>query len=330
MLKFYFIIIVFFVNSCGNFEDTKVIREVNGTFSDDKTEALIVESHYYTSTPNNPYYYDPNAHDYEVYIYRADLKLSNRNLLINWKEEYYDKSLGTTVKISSGGNIQYHPIYWLKAKKRLIGLNFERKGPFIVELDTGVRHLLVYEQSFFSNLLPTNELFLVNNMNGTCIAPSPDGLITAVMYSASYIKNKFDLYFRYILAIYDTETASFIDAARVNASNNETGIDITPYYPNNYKYEFLWSKDSQGIFVPYSSQEAFYYKITNNKLIEIKTNMVPKYSVITYANEVCTNSNMIKLVERYNRTNIELVFQTNYIDFYDIPLELLENINYIF
>ena len=208
----------------------EVVRQVNGSYSDDNSAVLLVESRYKTSNPLNPYYYDPEASDFEVVLYQSSTNLKDSVEILRFKEEVVNPD-GTVSSMSSGGGIQYNPIYWLKARKRLIGMNFIDNGAYILDLDTGIKHFLSYSPDAFAKLLPNQYLFLSNQFDPYSIVPSPDSTTVGVIFLSGYLIGQFTINSIYILSFFDTASSKIITSKYIPASNPERTI-FMPSFSN--------------------------------------------------------------------------------------------------
>ena len=229
----------------------------NGSWAQDGSEVLLVESRWQSSDPSQPYYNDEGS-EWEVVLYRATPDLATKTELLRFPDE---------AEIMGGG-ILYKPVFWLKEAGQVVGLEYNI--PFARDLATGLRADArmpdAVTQAHFEGFdIPTDEGLVQS------YAPSPDGRTLAVFYVLGYAPEgggPFDIAFRHVVAFFDLEAKlSYLGShvldhwagAMENLQFDQVVADVglpvveppavSDREPLSFPASFLWAPDSSGIYV---------------------------------------------------------------------------------
>ncbi len=308
-----------------------VDREVNFSFADDFSEAIVVVSRYTTTQPEQPFYNDSSAQHYRVLLKRTSTNNQGRTDFYEWTESFTDSQTGEEVEIDGGGNIAYAPVYWLKSRQRLIGEGFDLSGAFILELDSGKRRRLDPNAAFQVALGKDEYLWLSNAFTANSIIPSPDSEKVAVLFQAAYEGNSFyDLRFKNLLAFYRVSDASLIMSGIVPTTKDEQHVQIlNTYTPNSLKgYNLLWSPDGQGVFLPITTNVSFFASADSNQICFIRTNLLPQFPYPPRGGPFLPDGTVFEVIQSGNESHIELTKLSNW--FSQTNLLPLNQIDYVF
>ncbi len=224
-------------------EDVEVVREINACWNAANDRILLVESHYLTPDPQEPYYDATQGHDWSIVLYRTDVDLSNREEILRWDEE-----------AEPGGGLEYSLIYWFWNEKRFVGMEYNI--PWLTNLETGERTLLVPPDDVLFELFGD----LMEGAAVQDVTPAAGGEVIGVFITVAYLPDPddpFDLHFLHAMSFFDPADGRHVGSVRIPFANDRVDPHLTPAEPVvRDRYHFLWKPDASAVYVLYR-QEAF-------------------------------------------------------------------------
>lgn len=244
--------------SCDLFPPVEMSVRANGAWAHDSSAVLLVESRYLTHRQDAAYW-APEAghHDWRTVIYVAEAgALGDLREIASWPDEFGD---------SSGGWMQSVPVSWHRDADagRLFYVSGGR--PTVRSLSDGTATILDLPNASALTLLglPAEEVGV------RAVLPSPDGMLTAVLYEVVTADSgaAFGLLFTYAVAFFDrsgTYLAGYAPADRFSleqlrlepppiepALSNPEPPAFQPYEatPAYLPALFLWAPNSRGVYL---------------------------------------------------------------------------------
>ena len=146
----------------------------NGAFDEEDGSVLLAGSA--RRTPEGgPWYYDPDARDWETVFFEAGPDLEDPVELARFPE----------VDRGQGGAILSATLAWRRDARRVVAL--EAHAPVVYDLDAGARRVLVLPDAELERLFLLPDVDLRPFAAPVAVAPSPDGATIAVHYTASLL-----------------------------------------------------------------------------------------------------------------------------------------------
>jgi hypothetical protein len=228
----------------------------NAAFADEDSAVLLASSSRMTSG-DSPWYYDPNATDWQVVFHEASVTLGDVT------------EIGRALDISQaqGGGILSAPLYWLRAQERAVAHEYHQA--VVYELTTGTRRVFDLSPSERDRLFTRIEADLSEDATPSTVTPSPDGETLAVHFIAPFAGpgGIFDLRFHHAIAFFDIDDGALLGAEEITPFNGEdmqlrlSPPNPVPFYdtvepPAHQRFNFLpasfvvtclWAKDSSGV-----------------------------------------------------------------------------------
>ncbi len=221
--------------SCASAPLSEVALDATGAWSEDGAAVLVVQVRYRTSNTREPFFNAPSARDWQFVAQEADRTLGNRKELLRWTNASGD-----------GGGLPHQPIFWLRARRRLIFV--ESQTPILLDLVRGERFTLRPPETVLATLFGEH---LVQNAFARSPVPAPDGSIVAVFFTATYLDAGplSPQRFRHAVCFFDAASGSHLHSTRVPYADDTLDPALTPL-PRElpHYWRFLWRSDSRGVF----------------------------------------------------------------------------------
>lgn len=229
----------------------------NAAFADDDSAVLLAASSRVT-TGASPWYYDPNATDWEVVFFESSPSL----------DDVIEIMRAPDISTEQGGGILSAPLYWIKDDARAVVAEYHQA--VVYELTTGVRRVFDLSPVERDRLFTLPDIDLSDAAGPYTVVPSPDGETLSVHYFSPYEGpgGVFDLRFHHAIAFFSIDDGTLIAAAEITPLN---GFDLQlrlqpplpePMYdtteppaiqrlsivPAHAVVTQLWAKDSSGVY----------------------------------------------------------------------------------
>lgn len=250
------LLLLAFAYGCSGATEVRV--RMNGAFSSEGTEALLVETRYRTTAPGEPWFHAPSASDWTTVFLRADQELRDVQELARFD----DRSQG------QGGGIQSGALYWLAAHGRAVAIEYHEAVLF--DLRTETLTVLDLPREVRDSIFVRSELDLSDYASPLAAVPAPDESRIAVFYTASYLGpgGFVDVRFVHALAFFDVdgrferamELSPWSDTEEDLVLSFPTPSPLPPnpdppdfqewgMVPGLYPQRFVWTRDASAVVV---------------------------------------------------------------------------------
>ncbi len=274
----------------------EVIRDIHAVWNEDGTYLLVAESRYRTTKPEEPYFNAPSAKDWEIRLYEigplrgpvapgALTGLSPQRVpLGGWKED-----------AEPGGTLMGAPLYWQRVAGRLVGI--ENQDAFLFDIRRGRRTVLRPPEKESVELVGPE---LAPAVFGRSPAPSPDGKTIGVLFTAPFQEAGEGIIrpirFKHFMCFFAGDDGHFLSARALAWPDDSVDPALTPPVAGlPLRYQFLWSRDSLGVFV-ISRAHAVLVPVSPKSPVQ-RVNSVPARALPTVGGQVSPQGQFMYLEE---------------------------------
>lgn len=230
----------------------EVVRPLRAVWSPDGQTALQVVSAYRTRQPDQPYFADPGARDFQLSLERldgsADDPWASAELLQRFAEG-----------VEPGGWPEYEPVYWLPGEEGRERVVYSGRRPRVQVVGERPEALEV-PVGRLADALGAADREIAPLLEPLEAVPSPDGLWVATVWYAGLLDDVFGPLRDYrVVAFHDIEDRSVLAATRVS---DEVWHNLKVLYPfepleddAHPDVSIVWDRDGSGVFAYLKASE---------------------------------------------------------------------------
>ena len=288
---------------------TELTLDANATWSDDGGTVLVIEYHYRSSNPGEPFFNAPSSSDWWIVAKETDSTLRHRIEIARWPNPSHD-----------GGGLMHQPIFWLRAAKRLIFV--ESQAPYLLAIDSGRKHVLRAPDAVIAGIVGQA---LVANAFARSPVPSPDGKYVAVYYTATFLPDGplGSQQFIHFVSFFKTRNGGHQRSVRIPFESSSTDPFLKPVPKELPHYwRFLWKKDSSGLLFV-ERNRALVVPVSSAGRVEV-VGFVPARSVPGPGGPISRKGDYLHTVESQEEPNATMI-KTQSVPGW-IPFELVPEI----